>query len=64
MIDYPKGDWQNTWDALFWRFLDKQRVFFPKNPRLSMLVRTFDKFEPAKKQVLLADAEAFLAGLK
>lgn len=64
MSDYPKGDWQTTWDALFWRFLDKQRVFFLKNPRLSMLVRSFDKFEPAKKQALLTRAEGFLAGLK
>jgi len=63
MSDYPKGDWQNTWDALFWRFLDKQRLFFLKNPRLSMLVRTFDKFEPAKKQALLTRAEGFLAEL-
>jgi deoxyribodipyrimidine photolyase-related protein len=64
MSDYPKGDWQTTWDALFWRFLDKQRAFFLKNPRLSMLVRTFDKFEPAKQQALHAHAEAYLAGLK
>ncbi len=63
MSNYPKGDWQTTWDALFWRFLDKHRVFFLKNPRLSMLVRTFDKFEPAKKQALLTRAEGFLAAL-
>jgi deoxyribodipyrimidine photolyase-related protein len=34
MSDDPKGDWQEIWDALFWRFLDKKRVFFLKNPRL------------------------------
>lgn len=36
MSDYPKGDWQATWDALFWRFLHVNRDFFLKNPRLGM----------------------------
>jgi deoxyribodipyrimidine photolyase-related protein len=34
MSDYPKGPWQEIWDALFWRFLDIHRVFFLKNPIL------------------------------
>lgn len=34
MSDYPKGDWQEIWDALFWRFMDKHRAFFLSNPRL------------------------------
>ncbi|MBB6002634.1 cryptochrome/photolyase family protein [Arcicella rosea] len=64
MSDYPKGDWQETWDALFWRFLDKQRVFFLKNPRLSMLVKTFDKWDEDKKQSIHHRANEFLARLE
>lgn len=60
MSDYPKGDWQEIWDALFWRFLNKQRVFFLKNPRLSMLVKTFDKWDENKKKILLQKAEDYL----
>jgi len=60
MSDYPKGEWQEIWDALFWRFLDKQRVFFLKNPRLSMLVRTFDKWEESKKLRIHEIAEKYL----
>lgn len=52
--DYPKGEWQVTWDALFWRFLHVNRDFFLKNPRLGMLVHTFDKM-PAEKQTQLLD---------
>ena len=48
MSDYPKGKWQVTWDALFWRFLDKHRSF-SENPRLSMLVKTFDKWDESKR---------------
>lgn len=64
MSDYPKGDWQDTWDALFWRFLDKQRVFFLKNPRLSMLVKTFDKWDETKKIAIHKLADNFLNSLE
>lgn len=50
MSDYQKGDWQPIWDGLFWRFLHTNRDFFLKNPRLGMLVKTFDKM-PKEKQV-------------
>lgn len=64
MSDYPKGKWQEVWDALFWRFMDKQRNFFLKNPRLGMLIRTYDKWPEEKKANVHQIAEAFLAGLK
>ena len=49
MSNYKKGPWQETWDALFWSFMTEHRDFFLKNPRLSMLVRTYDKFDDTKK---------------
>ena len=30
-------------DGLYWRFIDRNRKFFLKNPRLSMMVRIFDR---------------------
>ena len=63
MSDYTKGEWQEVWDALFWRFLDKQRVFFLKNPRLSMLVRTFDKWDESKKISMHEKADKYLSNL-
>ncbi|MEL7145808.1 MAG: cryptochrome/photolyase family protein [Bacteroidota bacterium] len=50
MSDYKKGDWQGTWDGLFWRFMDTHRDFFTKNPRLGMLVGTFDKMSKEKQE--------------
>ena len=64
MSDYPKGDWQLTWDALFWRFMDNHRDFFLKNPRLGMLVRTFDKWDESKKESVYQHADAYLSSLK
>jgi deoxyribodipyrimidine photolyase-related protein len=56
MSDYKKGEWQKTWDGLFWRFMHINRNFFLNNPRLSMLVRMFDKMSEEKKQVHLKNA--------
>ncbi len=63
MSDYPKGEWQEIWDGLFWRFLDKQRETFRKNPRWAMLISTWDKMPLEKKETHLNNAETFLAQL-
>jgi deoxyribodipyrimidine photolyase-like uncharacterized protein len=39
------------------------RDFFLKNPRLGMLVRTFDKMPDEKQKLHLNNAEQFLASL-
>ncbi len=60
MSDFNKGDWQKIWDGLFWRFLHVHRDFFSKNPRLNMLLSTFDKMTPEKQQAHLKAADDFL----
>ena len=63
MSDYPKGDWQPIWDGLFWRFMHVHRDFFLKNPRLGMLVKTFDKMSDEKRQGHIQQAEKYLKKL-
>ncbi|HPM31826.1 MAG TPA: cryptochrome/photolyase family protein [Chryseolinea sp.] len=63
MSDFQKGDWQVIWDGLFWRFMCIHRDFFLKNPRLSMLVRTFDKMDEQKRNSHLTVASDFLGQL-
>lgn len=60
MSDYKKGDWQIVWDGLFWRFMHTHRTFFLQNPRLGMLVRTFDNMHDSKRNAHLNNAEQFL----
>ena len=60
MSDYAKGEWQTTWDGLFWRFMDKQRTFFLSNPRIGMLVHSFDKMTEDKKMAHINAAESYL----
>ncbi|MBC7886366.1 MAG: cryptochrome/photolyase family protein [Ferruginibacter sp.] len=61
MSDYKKGEWTATWDGLFWRFMHVHRDFFLKNPRLGMLIKTFDKMPAEKKSKHLTNAENYLA---
>ena len=63
MSNYSKGDWQATWDGLFWTFMDKHREFFLSNPRLGMLIRTFDKMKQETKEKHFKNAESFLSQL-
>jgi deoxyribodipyrimidine photolyase-related protein len=63
MSDYAKGDWQKIWDGLFWRFMHIHRKFFLQNPRLGMLVRTFDAMAATKQKKFIKDAERYLAQL-
>ena len=49
MSNYKRGNWANTWDALYWRFIDKYRSFFLKNHRMSMMVHMYDKKDDQKK---------------
>ncbi len=50
MGSYKTGDWQDGVDGLYWGFIDRNREFFSKNPRLSMMVKTFDKMASEKKR--------------
>jgi deoxyribodipyrimidine photolyase-related protein len=69
MSDYKKEkndnpeNWHYIWDSLFWHFMHKQRRFFLSNPRLGMLVHTFDKMAVQKQQDHIECAKAFLKKL-
>lgn len=63
MSDFPKGEWTGIWDGLFWRFMHVHRDFFLQNPRLGMLVGTFDKMAKEKQEAHLQKAQAYLDSL-
>ncbi|GHC61898.1 cryptochrome/photolyase family protein [Ulvibacter litoralis] len=63
MSNYKKGDWQEVWDGLFWRFMHTHREFFLSNPRLGMLVRMFDKMPSEKQDKHLENGQNFIDSL-
>lgn len=63
MGTWRKGPWQEIWDWLFWRFMHVHRGFFLQNPRLGMLLKSFDKMPEAKQKEHLSLADAFLKSI-
>jgi deoxyribodipyrimidine photolyase-related protein len=64
MSDEPKGPWCPIWDGLFWKFIGDYTPFFRKNPRLSMMARSWEKQSPEKQEGHRKIADDFLANLR
>ncbi len=60
MMDFKKGEWCNIMDGLYWRFINRNKTFFSKNPRLSMMVRVLDKMNEERKKIIFKAAETFI----
>ena len=60
MMDFKRGEWCDVMDGLYWIFINKNRIFFKKNPRLSMMVSTFDKMNSERKKIILSKANEFI----
>ena len=60
MSDYPRGDWCEVVDGLYWRFIDKHRAFFAGNPRLALMPRALDRIDDERRARIFAAAETFL----
>ncbi|MGL6208500.1 MAG: cryptochrome/photolyase family protein, partial [Paracoccaceae bacterium] len=50
-------------NLLYWHFLIRHRERFQGNPRMAQMYRTFDKMDLARRETVLAEAEAFLVRL-
>ena len=37
MGDWPKGEWCEIVDGLYWSFIEKNQIFFESNPRMKMM---------------------------
>lgn len=63
MSNYKKGPWCETWDALYWHFINTHRTEFLKNPRMSMMVRQYDKMDAGRRKALAREREKFFSQL-
>ncbi len=60
MSDYPKGDWCDVVDGLYWRFIDKHRNFFASNPRLALMPRALDRLDVERRDRIFSLADDFI----
>lgn len=61
MSDHRKGDWCDTVDGLYWRFIDKHREFFASNPRLALMPRALDRLDEQRRGRIFEAADEFIA---
>lgn len=64
MSHYPKGDWCDIVDGLYWRFIDKHRATFASNPRMSMMLGTLNKMNTERRVSIFGAAEQFLERIR
>jgi deoxyribodipyrimidine photolyase-related protein len=50
MSDYKKGDWEETWTALYWNFINTHLEVFKSNHRMSMMPRLLEKMNPETRE--------------
>jgi len=60
MSDYGKGDWEDTVNGLYWRFIEENLDTFANNQRMSMMVATLKKMNPEKKEKIFKAANRFI----
>ena len=60
MSSYGKGEWEDTVNGLYWRFIDVNQETFAKNQRMSMMVATLNKMDTEKRKRIFQAAEDFI----
>lgn len=63
MSDYKNGDWQEVWDALYWRFIAINEHTFSNNHRMSIMTAMWNKMDKAKQDKHMKLAESYLKKL-
>jgi deoxyribodipyrimidine photolyase-related protein len=63
MGDYPSGEWEEIWNALYWRFIEERKEFLVGNQRMRLIVAQLEKMEVSKRVRLIKKAEDFLHNL-
>ena len=60
MSRYKKGDWCETVDGLYWRFIDKHKSFYDKNPRMAVMTKNLEKMDRTRKKTIFKAADNFI----
>ncbi|MEM9971110.1 MAG: cryptochrome/photolyase family protein, partial [Pseudomonadota bacterium] len=64
MSHWGKGDWADTWDGLYWRFINKHKKELGNNPRWAMMCRTAERMKDETREAHLQNAANYLRSLQ
>ena len=60
MSNYKRGDWCDTLDGLYWRFIEKHIDFYKSNPRLCFINKTLERMSSERKLHIFEKAKLFI----
>ena len=63
MSGYPRGEWCDVWDPLFWRFIDKHSKKFNRIPRSAVMVANLNRMDDDKFDLHRKRSDEFLERL-
>jgi deoxyribodipyrimidine photolyase-related protein len=63
MSDFPAGNWEEIWTALYWAFIEKHAAIFAANHRMSMMPRMLSRMTAERRAELRAKAAEYLASI-
>lgn len=64
MSDFPAGEWEAIWTALYWNFINTHQDVFKNNHRLAMMPRLLAKMDTDTKNAHLEAARTFIQSLQ
>lgn len=59
----PTGERACPFNSFYWAFIHRHRQSLAGNPRVAMMVRTWDRMQPRKRDDLLAQAKQYRAAI-
>ncbi len=60
MSNYKKDEWCDIVDGLYWMFMNDNIAFFKSNPRLAILVKSLERMNENRKQMIFEKANDFI----
>ena len=60
MSNYAAGEWEDTWTALYWHFIDTHKDYFASNHRLAMMPKMLERMNEETRAKHQKNAEAYL----
>ena len=60
MSNYKKDDWCDIVDGLYWKFMNDNVSFFKSNPRLAILVKSLERMNTDRKELIFGKANDFI----
>jgi len=60
MSNFPSGDWEETWTALYWYFVETHQEFFSHNHRLAMMPRMLARMDSKTRDTHISRAIEYL----